>query len=140
MKRRGHSQTRELGDLENAVMTRLWQRTRPAAVRDVQEALRPERPLAYTTVLTVLDHLHDKRWVRRWKQGRAFYYTAVCTRADYVATLMSEALAKSDDVRASLLALADMMVPEQRAAFDDVIQIVNGPRRHTPSSYARRTA
>jgi len=51
-----------------------------AQVRDVQEALAPERNLAYTTIMTVLDRLARKGAVSRCKAGRAFVYQPVLSR------------------------------------------------------------
>ncbi|WP_245236476.1 BlaI/MecI/CopY family transcriptional regulator, partial [Streptomyces roseus] len=74
---------RPLGELEDAVMTRVWQWNRPVTVREVLEDLQQERSIAYTTVMTVMDNLHQKGWVRREAEGRAYRYTAVSTRAAY---------------------------------------------------------
>jgi predicted transcriptional regulator len=49
-----------------------------ANVRDVQAAL--SRPLAYTTVMTVLDRLARRGCVDRRKVGRGFVYSAVLSR------------------------------------------------------------
>ena len=49
-----------------------------ANVRDVQSAL--VRPLAYTTVMTVLDRLARRGCVERRKVGRGFMYSAILTR------------------------------------------------------------
>ena len=54
-----------LGELEAAVMDVLWDGAAPCRVRDVRACLAPGSPLAYTTVMTVLDNLHRKGWVRR---------------------------------------------------------------------------
>lgn len=51
-----------------------------ARVRDVQQALAPERPLAYTTVMTVLNRLVDKGYLRREKEGRSYVYSARSNR------------------------------------------------------------
>ncbi|EFL33905.1 conserved hypothetical protein [Streptomyces viridochromogenes DSM 40736] len=58
-----------MGELEDAVMSRVWKWNRPVTVREVLEDLQKERSIAYTTVMTVLDNLHQKGWVRR-KAGR----------------------------------------------------------------------
>ena len=42
-----------LGDLERAVMDRLWSSGEPQTVRQVHEALSAHRDLAYTTIMTV---------------------------------------------------------------------------------------
>lgn len=43
---------RRLGDLELAVLEHLWDCDRPQTVREVHDALRTQRRLAYTTVMT----------------------------------------------------------------------------------------
>ncbi|GAA4906817.1 BlaI/MecI/CopY family transcriptional regulator [Streptomyces coeruleoprunus] len=110
-------------------MTRVWQWNRPVTVREVLEDLQQERSIAYTTVMTVMDNLHQKGWVRREVVGRAYRYTAVSTRAAYSAALMNEAWAQSDNPAAALVAFFGMMSPEQREALNDAIRIV---QRDTP--------
>ncbi|MEU9457869.1 BlaI/MecI/CopY family transcriptional regulator [Streptomyces sp. NPDC058322] len=115
---------RQLGDLEDAVMTRVWQWNRPVTVREVLEDLQQERSIAYTTVMTVMDNLHQKGWVRREVDGRAYRYTAVSTRAAYSAALMNEAWSRSDNPAAALVAFFGMMSAEQREALQDAMRIV----------------
>ncbi|MFD7444272.1 BlaI/MecI/CopY family transcriptional regulator [Streptomyces sp. NPDC059909] len=115
---------RQLGELEDAVMTRIWQWNRPVTVREVLEDLQQERSIAYTTVMTVMDNLHQKGWVRREVEGRAYRYTAVSTRAAYSAALMNEAWSKSDNPAAALVAFFGMMSQEQREALQDAVRIV----------------
>jgi predicted transcriptional regulator len=64
---------RLLPELELEVMKVLWRRD-AATVADVQEELKPARPLAYTTVMTVLDRLARKGAADRDKQGRGYLY------------------------------------------------------------------
>ncbi|MCX4958971.1 MULTISPECIES: BlaI/MecI/CopY family transcriptional regulator [Streptomyces] len=115
---------RPLGDLEDAVMTRVWQWNRPVTVREVLEDLQQERSIAYTTVMTVMDNLHQKGWVRREAEGRAYRYTAVSTRAAYSAALMNEAWSTSDNPAAALVAFFGMMSAEQREALRDAVRVV----------------
>ncbi|MFI6147325.1 BlaI/MecI/CopY family transcriptional regulator [Streptomyces sp. NPDC051109] len=115
---------RPLGELEDAVMTRVWQWNRPVTVREVLEDLQQERSIAYTTVMTVMDNLHQKGWVRREAEGRAYRYTAVSTRAAYSAALMNEAWSTSDNPAAALVAFFGMMSAEQRDALRDAFRIV----------------
>ncbi len=51
-----------------------------ANVKEVREMLAPRRPLAYTTVMTVLERLAKKGGVTRRKVGRSFVYVPVLTR------------------------------------------------------------
>ncbi|MBT2403386.1 MULTISPECIES: BlaI/MecI/CopY family transcriptional regulator [unclassified Streptomyces] len=115
---------RPLGELEDSVMTRVWQWNRPVTVREVLEDLQQERSIAYTTVMTVMDNLHQKGWVRREAEGRAYRYTAVSTRAAYSAALMNEAWSTSDNPAAALVAFFGMMSAEQREALRDAVRVV----------------
>ncbi|MEU0738553.1 BlaI/MecI/CopY family transcriptional regulator [Streptomyces sp. NPDC006134] len=127
---------RPLGELEDAVMTRVWKWNRPVTVREVLEDLQQERSIAYTTVMTVLDNLHQKGWVRREAEGRAYRYEAVSTRAAYAAALMNDAWSQSDNPAAALVAFFGMMSDEQRQALRDAIRIVQGPETREPAPQA----
>ncbi|GAA4781570.1 BlaI/MecI/CopY family transcriptional regulator [Streptomyces sanyensis] len=107
-------------------MTRVWRWNRPVTVREVLEDLQKDRSIAYTTVMTVMDNLHQKGWVRREVDGRAYRYTAVSTRAAYAAALMNEAWAQSDNPAAALVAFFGMMSPEQREALRAAMRILQG--------------
>lgn len=109
-------------------MTRVWQWNRPVTVREVLEDLQQERSIAYTTVMTVMDNLHQKGWVRREVEGRAYRYSAVSTRAAYAAALMNEAWSKSDNPAAALVAFFGMMSSEQRQSLEDAVRLVRRDR------------
>ena len=65
-----------LTDLELDVMNIVW-RLGHATVRQIVEGLRAQRPLAYTTVQTVLTILTQKGFVEYTQQGRAYLYSAI---------------------------------------------------------------
>ncbi len=65
-----------LTDLEIDIMNVVWRLGR-ATVRQIVDSLRNQRPLAYTTVQTVLSILTQKGVVRYTREGRAFVYTAI---------------------------------------------------------------
>lgn len=114
-------------------MSRVWKWNRPVTVREVLEDLQKERSIAYTTVMTVLDNLHQKGWVRREAEGRAYRYEAVSTRAAYAAALMNDAWSQSDNPAAALVAFFGMMSEEQRQALSDAVRIVQGPETQEPT-------
>ena len=62
-----------LTPLELDIMKAIWRRP-PITVRDVQEAIRPDRQLAYTTVMTIMDRLHQKGFLKRTLRSRTHYY------------------------------------------------------------------
>ncbi|MDG6107864.1 BlaI/MecI/CopY family transcriptional regulator [Dactylosporangium aurantiacum] len=95
-----------LGDLEREVMARLWDAGEPLTVRQVHERLDPDRGLAYTTVMTVLDRLAKKGVVTQQKADRAYRYAAAQTREEMTAALMLDALSAAPDGAARDAALA----------------------------------
>jgi len=62
-----------LTPLELDIMKAIW-RHPPATVREVQEAIRPARNLAYTTVMTIMDRLYHKGFLTRTLRSRAHNY------------------------------------------------------------------
>ncbi|MGX5213549.1 BlaI/MecI/CopY family transcriptional regulator [Streptomyces violaceus] len=120
-------------------MSRVWKWNRPVTVREVLEDLQKERSIAYTTVMTVLDNLHQKGWVRREAEGRAYRYEAVSTRAAYAAALMNDAWSQSDNPAAALVAFFGMMSEEQRRALRDAVRIVQVPETLEPTEASDST-
>lgn len=59
--------------LELRCLTALW-RLGEANVQAVRDWLAPQRPLAYTTVMTMLERLTRKGVLTRRKAGRSFLY------------------------------------------------------------------
>ena len=106
---------RQLGQLEAAVMQHLWSAGRPVSVRETLSSLTRERPLAYTTVMTVMDNLHSKGLVAREKQGKAYLYTPVSSRDEHTAEILQEVLADSEDRTAALMHLVGKMDPGEAA-------------------------
>lgn len=108
---------RGFGELEAAVMDRLWSWGRSAIVREVLDDLNKERNLAYTTVMTVMDNLHRKGWLTRERDGRAYRYAPVATRQQYNAELMREILAGSGDQAGTLLRFVEDATPAEADAI-----------------------
>ena len=58
---------------ELAIMKIVWRRG-SASVREVYEDIRATRPIAYTTVMTMMNILASKGHLRRARKDRAFRY------------------------------------------------------------------
>lgn len=108
---------RRLGDLEAQIMDRLWRWDRPATVRELVDDLNEERPLAYTTVLTVADILHGKGLLHREKQGRAWRYRPTRSREAYTAALMQDALGVSSDRSSALAHFVERITQDEQEAL-----------------------
>lgn len=78
MARKTHNHRFDLPPLELDCMRALWSLGQ-ATVHDVRAHLLPERSLAYTTVMTVMDHLKGKGLVEREKRGRPYLYRPLVT-------------------------------------------------------------
>lgn len=87
----------------------LWRHEDPLTVRDVLQELNASRPVAYTTVMTVLDHLHRKGHVWRKMDGRVWRYTPARSRAEHTALLMREALSHAGARAAALTAFVSAL-------------------------------
>jgi len=123
---------RPFGELEAVIMDRLWERGQPALVREVVEELRPSRPLAYTTVMTVLENLHRKGWLRRERDGRAWRYAPAGSRSGYTAALMAEALGTSPDRRTALAHFVLQLSPHDAELLQQALDQAR-PRPETGS-------
>lgn len=66
-------------DSERVILEVLWEREE-ASVREVAEELSRHKPVAYTTVLTMMNVLSKKGLVTHRPEGRAFIYRAAVTR------------------------------------------------------------
>jgi predicted transcriptional regulator len=124
---------RQLGELEAVIMDRLWQWGRPALVREVLDDLRHERPLAYTTVMTVMENLHRKGWLRRERDGRAWRYEPSGSRSGYTAALMNDALGTSTDRRTALTHFVLQMSPHDAGLLQQALD----QARREPEADAR---
>ena len=67
------SNSLSLTPLELDIMKVVWRRS-PITVKDVQAAIHDDRPLAYTTVMTVLYRLYLKGFLSRTLRSKAHYY------------------------------------------------------------------
>jgi BlaI family penicillinase repressor len=70
-----------LTEAENRIMEALWQ-LEQASVRDVMDNISGDKEQAYTTVQTFLGILKDKGFVEQLKNGRAFSYRPLLSRAE----------------------------------------------------------
>lgn len=93
------------GELQLEVMRALWQLDRPASVEDVRTALPARQRGAYNTVQTILNRLAERGLLGRERQGKAIFYEAQVSEADYYSRSIRAALAPaSDDARRTALA------------------------------------
>lgn len=93
---------RGFGELQAAVMGRLWASGGCGTVREILEQLQEDRKIAYTTVLSTMDNLYRKGHLTREREGKAHRYRTVRTHAEHTAGVMREALSAEADSAAAL--------------------------------------
>ncbi len=87
---------------ELEVLKIIWERG-PSTVRDVLDALSPERSRAYTSVMSLLNVMADKGLLTREPHGRAFIYDARADREKTLGRLVRDLLGRAFEGSASLL-------------------------------------
>ncbi|MHC5259445.1 BlaI/MecI/CopY family transcriptional regulator [Streptomyces sp. UC4497] len=106
-----------VGDAAGPGRQLLWASDEPLTIQRISDTLNAERPLAYTTVMTVTERLRTKGWLERAKEGRSYRYSALRSAEDYSAELMEQALDSSADRAGALLRFAGRLDPEEVAAL-----------------------
>jgi BlaI family penicillinase repressor len=76
---------------ELAIMKIVW-RTGKTTVRDVYEALRTARPVAYTTVMTMMRILEDKGYLKKTMVDRAHVYQPARPRQQVLGAMVRDFL------------------------------------------------
>jgi BlaI family penicillinase repressor len=74
---------------ELAIMKVVWQRD-AATVRDVYEAIRARRPIAYTTVMTMMKILEEKGYLTKERADRAYLYKPAKPRQQVVGAMVRD--------------------------------------------------
>jgi BlaI family penicillinase repressor len=110
---------------ELAIMKIVW-RLETATVRDVYEALRKIRPVAYTTVMTMMKILEEKGYVQKTMVERAHVYRPAKPRQQVVGAMVRDFVDRVfDGASASLLlhlAKDARMTERQRKAVQRIIK------------------
>ncbi len=73
-----------LGELESEVMKVIWQSQSSVPVRGITEILQKKRKIAYTTVMTIMNRLVDKKLLSRKQDGRAYLYKSAESRDKFL--------------------------------------------------------
>ena len=76
---------RRLPDSELTVMQAVWDCPVPCQRSQIEAALPADRPMALTTLLTLLTRLAEKDFLRIEKQGRGSVYYSLVSKRQYLA-------------------------------------------------------
>ena len=103
----------------------VW-RLKHATVRDVYEALRQSRVIAYTTVMTMMKILEEKGYLKRVLVDRAHLYTPAKPRQQVMGAMVREFIDRVfDGASASLLlhlAKDNTLTAQQRKMIEQLLE------------------
>ncbi len=72
-----------LGELEAEVMGHMWE-IEKATVQHIVQLINRQRPIAYTTVMTVMGHLVDKGLLTRTVEGKKYIYRVAQNKDEFL--------------------------------------------------------
>ena len=102
-------------------MKLVWQRE-DVTVRDIYEALLRRRKIAYTTVMTVMNTLETKGYLRKRRQDRAFIYRPTRPRNQVIGGMIREFIDRVFNGSAEPLLVH--LVKDRRISEKDLQKIV----------------
>jgi BlaI family transcriptional regulator, penicillinase repressor len=120
---------RLLTEVELELMTIVW-RLGEATVNEVLEGLPAQRPLAYTSVSTILRILEKKRFLKTRKQGRGHVYIPLVSKETYEARSLDDIIERVFD--GTPTALMRRLVESERLSPRDLAAVralLEGKRR-----------
>ncbi len=87
---------------ELEVLQIIWEHG-PCTVREVMNLLKPKRPRAYTSVMSLMNVMAEKDLLNQKPKGRAFVYSAKVSRDKTQSSMLSDLLNRAFDGSASAL-------------------------------------
>ena len=114
------TKTRNLTEQELEIMKVIWER-KAATVREVYEALRERKTVAYTTVMTMMNILESKGHLVKRPEGRAFVYESSQARTQVVSGMVQDFVDRVFDGAAQPLVLS--LIKERKLSRKDLEEI-----------------
>ena len=87
---------------ELEVLQIMWEHG-SCTVREVMNLLKPKRPRAYTSVMSLMNVMAEKGLLNQEPKGRAFVYSAKVTRDETQSSMLSDLLNRAFDGSANAL-------------------------------------
>ncbi|MGM0744659.1 MAG: BlaI/MecI/CopY family transcriptional regulator [Bacteroidota bacterium] len=82
-----------LGETEMEILHHVWE-LEEASVADVRERMLEYREVAYTTVMTIMKNLADKKFLKYHKEGLSYIYSAAINPDEVRGNLVHEIVDK----------------------------------------------
>jgi predicted transcriptional regulator len=92
----------------------------------VHRVLEDRRQIAYTTVMTMMNILEEKGYLKRSKEGRAYVYEPVQPRSEVIATMVDDFVTRVFDGSARPLVMG--LVQDRKLSkkdLEDITQMID---------------
>ena len=113
-------QERKLTNAELEIMHVVWELD-GGTVRQVHEILNQQRPLAYTTVMTMMNILEEKGHLTRCKEGRAYRYQPVRPKSQVISGMVDDFVGRVFEGSAAPLVVS--LVKDRKISKKDLDEI-----------------
>ena len=110
----------KLTDTELEIMHVVWELD-GGTVRQVYEILNQQRPLAYTTVMTMMNILEEKGHLTRRKEGRAYRYQPVRPKSQVISGMVDDFVGRFFEGSAAPLVVS--LVKDKKISKKDLDEI-----------------
>jgi len=114
------TRARTLTEQELEIMKVVWER-KASTVRDVYEALRERKGVAYTTVMTMMNILESKGHLVKRPEGRAYVYEPSQAQTQVISGMVQEFVDRVFDGAARPLVLS--LLQERKLSREDLEEI-----------------
>lgn len=112
-----------LTELQLSLLRVFWERGE-ATVLEVQEALRPERGLAQSTVATLLSRLEKKGLLSHRVEGRQYVYRPLVSEAEVKRSMVGQLMELAGDLyRGDVVALVSHLLTADDVAAGDLARV-----------------
>jgi len=109
-----------LGETEMEILHHVWDMGQ-ATVADVRERIERERPVAYTTVMTVMRNLAEKGYLTFSRDGNTYLYTPLRPASEVRRSLVQDLVQKV--FGGSATALVQSLVSGEQVSDEEVERI-----------------
>ena len=111
-------------EAELTLLNVLWQ-IGPATVRQIHEAVSTNQKTGYTTVLKILQIMHEKALVIRDESNRAHVYAAANSEVHTQSSLIKDLISKAFGGSTSKLVMRAIDDSTSAKEIDDIRQLLN---------------
>jgi BlaI family transcriptional regulator, penicillinase repressor len=111
-------------EAELTLLNILWQ-LGPATVRQIHETVSETQKTGYTTVLKILQIMHEKSLVIRDESNRAHVYAAANSEMQTQSSLIKDLISKAFGGSTSKLVMRALDETTSKKEIDDIRQLLN---------------